>query len=478
MMAFLLLGLMIARLQSYVLFHTLVEVFTVAVAWSVFFLAWNARRFLHNHYFLLVGIASLFVAGVDVFHVLAYKGMGVFPGGGSDLPTQLWVGARYLHGASFLAAPLFIRRRLNPELTVVAYAGITAVLLGAVFTGRFPVCHVEGAGLTTFKVASEYVVSLMLLAGAAWLLRERVHFDRPVLRYLLASIALTVGASLAFTLYVDVYGAANVVGHLLRFLAFCLLYRAIIVTGVVKPYDLLFRELASSEAALRAANEKLEETIAALRRSQERYQAFVSFSSEGIFRVEIEPPIPLDLPEEEQVRCIVSQGRLAECNDAYARLQGAARAGDIAGARMSEITARLPGDDAALVRAFVRAGCRTAEGEFQTVSAAGETRWVAANITGIVADGRLARAWGVERDITGRKRAAEERERLIAELQQALAEVKTLSGLLPICASCKKIRDDGGYWRQVESYFQAHSDVSFSHGICPDCVKVLYPEFQ
>jgi hypothetical protein len=66
---------------------------------------------------------------------------------------------------------------------------------------------------------------------------------------------------------------------------------------------------------------------------------------------------------------------------------------------------------------------------------------------------------------------------LIAELQGALAKVKLLSGFLPICAACKKIRDDKGYWKQIESYIRDHSEAEFSHGICPDCAKKLYPEF-
>lgn len=64
------------------------------------------------------------------------------------------------------------------------------------------------------------------------------------------------------------------------------------------------------------------------------------------------------------------------------------------------------------------------------------------------------------------------------ELSSALADVKTLSGFLPICASCKKIRDDKGYWNQVEGYIQKHSDAKFSHGVCPECAKKLYPELD
>ncbi len=76
------------------------------------------------------------------------------------------------------------------------------------------------------------------------------------------------------------------------------------------------------------------------------------------------------------------------------------------------------------------------------------------------------------------KKSAEQREALIADLRKALAEVKTLSGLLPICASCKKIRDDEGYWNQIEVYFQKHSQAQFSHGICPDCLERLYPDIS
>ena len=74
------------------------------------------------------------------------------------------------------------------------------------------------------------------------------------------------------------------------------------------------------------------------------------------------------------------------------------------------------------------------------------------------------------------RRYQEERERLIAELQEAVENVKTLSGLVPICSQCKKIRDDSGYWTQLEGYIQKHSDATFSHGICPECIEQYYPE--
>jgi ribosomal protein L17 len=78
------------------------------------------------------------------------------------------------------------------------------------------------------------------------------------------------------------------------------------------------------------------------------------------------------------------------------------------------------------------------------------------------------------RDITKRKQAEKEQERLIDELKKAILEVKTLSGLPPICTSCKRIRDDEGYWNQIESYICQHSNVDFTHGLCPKCMDKLY----
>jgi len=90
--------------------------------------------------------------------------------------------------------------------------------------------------------------------------------------------------------------------------------------------------------------------------------------------------------------------------------------------------------------------------------------------------GRVVASVTAFRDISEGKRIEQERERLIVDLQKAMAEIKTLHGIIPICASCKKIRDEEGAWHQLESYISAHSTALFSHGICKECTKKLYPE--
>ncbi len=112
---------------------------------------------------------------------------------------------------------------------------------------------------------------------------------------------------------------------------------------------------------------------------------------------------------------------------------------------------------------------RTTSGDYRSVLARGK-------VVERDGEGKPIRMAGTVMDITQRKRLEEEKSNLIVDLQKALAEIKTLSGLLPICAWCKKIRDDDGYWNEIEQYIGGHSEAKFSHGICPDCMRKLYPE--
>lgn len=176
----------------------------------------------------------------------------------------------------------------------------------------------------------------------------------------------------------------------------------------------------------------------------------------------------------EAVYIIDQEGKIEVVNKGFETLAGRPRE-EIVGRSILELVHE---DDHALLfsveDAAASAPCRQYDLRFLRPN--GDVRTGLIRQAAIYANGRLTGYQAVATDITERKLEEEERERLVTELQTALAEVKTLSGLLPICASCKKIRDDNGYWNQIEQYIRAHSQAQFTHGICPECIIKLYPE--
>jgi PAS domain S-box-containing protein len=252
-------GLYLTSLHSYLLFHSLAEIFSIVVAFGIFVIAWNARRFLDNNYLLFIGIAYLFVGALDLIHTLTYTGMGVFQGYETNLPTQLWIAARYMESISLLIAPLLFGRKLKVNLIFLGYVLATSILLLSIFYwDLFPACFIEGVGLTPFKKISEYIISLILLASIVLLLKNQREFGRSVLRWVAWSIIFTIASEVAFTFYVHAYGFSNLIGHFFKIISFYLIYKAIIETGLRRPYDLLFRDLKQSEEALRRSRDELE----------------------------------------------------------------------------------------------------------------------------------------------------------------------------------------------------------------------------
>ena len=243
-------GAMLTVLDSFLLFHTLAEIFSIVIAFSVFIVAWNSSALVKNNYLLVLGIGSLFIALIDTVHTISYNGMGVLPNIGVTVSSQLWLAARYLQAITVLLAPLFLHRNVPKNLTVLMYASVTALLLSTIFAWKvFPVTYIQGTGLTAFKTYSEYVIVAVLIAALAQLWRHRSDFDATVLRLLMASVAAMIASELAFTHYLSLTGPANVVGHLFKIVEFYLLYLAVLETGFRRPYSLIFRQMKQEDDA-------------------------------------------------------------------------------------------------------------------------------------------------------------------------------------------------------------------------------------
>lgn len=251
-------GLIAVSGFNYLLFHALIELLSIVVGVSIFVLAWNSRRYLENQFFTLLGIALLFASGLDLLHMAVYKGMGILPGYGSNLATQLWIAARYLHCFSIVIAVMVIRRPVSTNLLFWGYGVVTVLLLWSIFTpGVFPVCFVEGAGLTPFKKYSEIVICSTFGIGLLMLHRHRDQFSRWVYGMLVASLLAAISAELAFIFYVNVYGLSNMVGHLFKLISFLCLYLGIIRSGLEDPLEVVFHELKLKDEQLVALNARL-----------------------------------------------------------------------------------------------------------------------------------------------------------------------------------------------------------------------------
>jgi two-component sensor histidine kinase/PAS domain-containing protein len=251
-----LLVLYVISRYNYNLFHSLADGVSIVIA---------GRRIVDNDYFLYVGIAFFFFAFWDLLHLLGNKNMGVFPQYG-NLGPALYIVSRYILSTSLLMAPLFINRKLNTSLMYAAYSLVTLLILLSIFFWHvFPVCIVEGVGLTPFKVVSDYIICLILLGAIGLLLINRQSFDSRVLWLIVSSIILSISTGLAFTLYADPFGIMNAIGHFFQIASFYLIYLAFIETSLTKPQDILYQKLKQNEERLAENVKQLDDAAVELK---------------------------------------------------------------------------------------------------------------------------------------------------------------------------------------------------------------------
>ena len=267
------LGLLLLARSNYLLFHVLVELFSVILAMAVFTIGWNARHMARSPFFLILATGFLATGCLDLLHTFTYKGMGIFPAIGSDITIQLWIAARLLETASFFTAACTLGRppRFSPALWLGAFLG-AALLFGlAIWPLRiFPACYVEGTGLTPFKVFCEYLVAAVLAVTIVVFRRHREFLGAHLARVLTAALLFNVASELSFTLYIDLYGGANFVGHIFKLATIVLVYHALVEGTLRTPYGTLFRELT-------ALNRDLD---AELRRRQDSEQQLLDANRE------------------------------------------------------------------------------------------------------------------------------------------------------------------------------------------------------
>jgi PAS domain S-box-containing protein len=258
--------------KNYILFHSMIDLFAVIVGIVITVIAHNTYSLNKNGYMGFLGIAYCSIAVITFFHVLTYKGMNIIPNITANIPTQLWIIIRYIQSISLVISFLYINKELKLKKTLSIYGILTLLSIYVVFyTNIFPDCFVEGKGLTYFKIISEHITMGILFIASIMLRVNKKYFEKSQYNLIFTSFALDILAGAMFTTYASVYGQSNMIGHILNFLSYYLIYKAIVQTNLKHPY-----------ISLNSANQNLNNKIGELKESNERYTKLVENTPNGI----------------------------------------------------------------------------------------------------------------------------------------------------------------------------------------------------
>ncbi len=223
------------------LFHTFAELFAIMVAIITSVVAWHTYRFSRNHFLMYLGTGYFWIGILDLMHALTFKGMAIIPGYDAGTSIQFWIVTRYFEAALLLSSAWFLNHNLNRNLFFSLFSLGSVVTAAVILSGHFPVTYVDGEGLTTFKIYSEYAIVGLLILAAYIITRNRQFIDQHIYRLMIASILLTAAAELCFTLYVNVYSGMIVAGHILKFFSYWLIFSAVVRTTLTDPYKAMAR---------------------------------------------------------------------------------------------------------------------------------------------------------------------------------------------------------------------------------------------
>ena len=231
-----LIGMIYVSFYNYLLFHSLIELFSIIIAFMMCVIAINTGRFFKSQFGLILGISYGIIGFFDLLHTLAFKGMGVFPGSTANLPTELWIISRYLESIALFISCILVNKIIKTKIILVFYIIASICLFACVFIfDIFPDCYIEGYGLTDFKKISECIISLILSAGIILLFIKRKFLQNKTFSLFSLSIFFTIMSEVAFIFYIDVYGLSNMIGHIFKLVSFYLIYKAIVEENLLSP---------------------------------------------------------------------------------------------------------------------------------------------------------------------------------------------------------------------------------------------------
>jgi len=229
--------------QPFLLFHTVAEFFSIFLAMSLFIIGTQSYRYSKNDVLYFLSLAFFFISVFDGVHTLAYRGMNLIPWATTNMSTQLWIAGRMLQIGTLCIIPLFHRHTFSKGLQEALFIIVSGFIGTLIFTGNFPTCYVDGVGVTAFKKAVEYTI--VAVAAIAFVIIGKLEIinSKRVIFYVRCALMALAASELSFTVYKDVYGAMNALGHLLKILSYLFVWIMVVEEGFAKPYDHMFRQI-------------------------------------------------------------------------------------------------------------------------------------------------------------------------------------------------------------------------------------------
>ena len=241
--------LLFAKTHDYLLFHTLAEFFAIVVAILVSVVTWQTYAFTKNNFLMWLGCGYFWIGVIDLFHAFTYKGMSVISSLETpDISIQLWIVARFFEALLLLTAPYFLNKTIQRTNVFIFFGLVVGIMFYLVFNNYMPAMFIDGVGLTTTKIYSEYLIIGFIVAAIIYLWQRRALLDQRVMLLMVASMLLTISAEAAFTLYIVVDGLSNFLGHIFKLLSFWLVFNAVVNTTLKEPFSLLARGASNFDA--------------------------------------------------------------------------------------------------------------------------------------------------------------------------------------------------------------------------------------
>lgn len=228
---------------DYLFFHLTVESITLIIGILIFTISVITKNFDQSSLIATLGPGILVASLITFIHVASFKGMNIILGYDANLPTQLWIVLNYILSISIFTAILVGNKKVKFKWNLILFSCIGLIGTILCFTGLFPTCFVEGEGLTIFKKVSEYIIISIYLICLLLIYRKKVTLDEKTFNTMMLFILLLIMGEFMFTLYSDVYGIQNFLGHYFRVLAFLIIFIFVVVESIQKPYNSIFSEL-------------------------------------------------------------------------------------------------------------------------------------------------------------------------------------------------------------------------------------------